>query len=256
MPDLNVIDATAELKLLRFLDEYSPPFDVIGTYRLIDDGVRPEATVTLRAGEQEMHEADLGVGPVDALANVLKKSLGQLFPDIAKVRVLDFKVRLIEGHIGTSSQIEVDIVFSDGKSFWRVSSVDDNVNLASFRVLLDGYEYAIYLWSKGSTQNAARSTQKKTATATRKRGTGETAKRGKGKAKAKPEAKATATAKPKAKAKTAAKVKPKAATKAKAESKPKAKPKAAAAKTSAKPKVATKSKTRAAAKPKAMPKKK
>ena len=159
MPDLTVIDATAELKMLRFLDEYSPPFDVIGTYRLIDDGVRPEATVTLRAGDQEMHEADLGVGPVDALANVLKKSLGQLFPEITTVRVLDFKVRLIEGDIGTSSQIEVAVVFSDGKSFWRVSSVDDNVNLASFRVLLDGYEYAIYLWSKGSTQDAARSTQ-------------------------------------------------------------------------------------------------
>ena len=148
MPDLNVIDATAELRLLRFLKDYTPPFDLIGTYRLIDDGVRPEATVTLRAGDQEMHEADLGVGPVDALANVLKKSLGQLFPDIPSVRLLDFKVRLIEGHIGTSSQIEVGIVFSDGRSLWKVSSVDDNVNLASFRALLDGYEYAIYLWGK------------------------------------------------------------------------------------------------------------
>jgi len=213
MPDLNVIDATAELKLLRFLDEYSPPFDVIGTYRLIDDGVRPEATVTLRAGDQEMHEADLGVGPVDALANVLKKSLGQLFPDIAKVRVLDFKVRLIEGHIGTSSQIEVSIVFSDGKSLWRVSSVDDNVNLASFRTLLDGYEYAIYLWGKES--NFPKTL-------------------GKGESKAqspKPKVKASATAKTKSKAKpkAAAKtsVKPKAAAKPKTRvaAKPKAKPK-------------------------------
>jgi 2-isopropylmalate synthase len=176
MPDLNVIDATAELKLLRFLDDYAPPFDVIGTYRLIDDGVRPEATVTLRAGDQEMHEADLGVGPVDALANVLKKSLGQLFPDIATVRLLDFKVRLIEGHIGTSSQIEVEIVFSDGRSFWKVTSVDDNVNLASFRVLLDGYEYAIFLWSKDVAAHGSR-------------GVGEGAKGRK-------------TAKPKAKAKT------------------------------------------------------
>jgi 2-isopropylmalate synthase len=201
MPDLNVIDATAELKLLRFLDEYSPPFDVIGTYRLIDDGVRPEATVTLRAGKQEMHEADLGVGPVDALANVLKKSLGQLFPDIAKVRVLDFKVRLIEGHIGTSSQIEVDIVFSDGKSFWRVSSVDDNVNLASFRVLLDGYEYAIYLWDKEANSSGTR---------------------GKGKTKGQsPKPKAKTTAKPKATAKP--KTKPKATAKPKPKSKPKSK---------------------------------
>ena len=232
MPDLNVIDATAELKLLRFLDEYSPPFDVIGTYRLIDDGVRPEATVTLRAGDQEMHEADLGVGPVDALANVLKKSLGQLFPDIAKVRVLDFKVRLIEGHIGTSSQIEVDIVFSDGKSFWRVSSVDDNVNLASFRVLLDGYEYAIYLWGKGKRQSNVQSPKSK------------------GKAKPKATAKTKTTIKPKAQS-----PKPKVKASATAKTKSNAKPKAAA-KTSAKPKAAARPKTRVAAKPKAKPKKK
>jgi hypothetical protein len=213
MPDINVIDATAELKLLRFLDEYSPPFDVIGTYRLIDDGVRPEATVTLRAGDQEMHEADLGVGPVDALANVLKKSLGQLFPAIPKVRLLDFKVRLIEGNIGTSAQIEVNIVFSDGKTLWGVSSVDDNVNLASFRALLDGYEYAIYLWDKEAASPKTR---------------------GKGKAKAqspKPKVKASATAKTKSKtkpkpaAKTSAKPKAAAKPKTRAAVKPKAKPK-------------------------------
>jgi hypothetical protein len=201
MPDLNVIDATAELKLIRFLDDYTPPFKLIGTYRLIDDGVRPEATVTLRAGDQEMHEADLGVGPVDALANVLKKSLGQLFPDIAKVRLLDFNVRLIEGNIGTSSQIEVDIVFSDGKSLWKVSSVDDNVNLASFQALLDGYEYAIYLWDKGTTSPKTRGRgdtgirgEKQT------RGQGETGKRGTSKtAKAKGKATAKTKTKPKKK---------------------------------------------------------
>ena len=209
MPNLDVIDATAELKLIRFLDDYTPPFKLIGTYRLIDDGVRPEATVTLRAGDQEMHEADLGVGPVDALANVLKKSLGQLFPDIAKVRLLDFNVRIIEGNIGTSSQIEVDIVFSDGKSLWKVSSVDDNVNLASFQALLDGYEYAVFLWGKGES-------------VARKRGKGEEEKRGKGKKEAKAQspslaAKASGAKKPKAKAKAKAKTTAKA--------KPKAKPK-------------------------------
>ena len=244
MPDLNVIDASAELRLLRFLDSYAPPFDLIGTYRLIDDGVRPEATVTLRAGDQEMHEADLGVGPVDALANVLKKSLGQLFPDIRTVRLLDFRVRLIEGHIGTSSQIEVSVVFSDGKYLWRVSSVDDNVNLASFRALLDGYEYAIYLWGKGSGQgkgpakpkaqspstSAKASVDKKAkgkAAAPGKRGKGETLRQAQGRAgkvgraaaKSKPAAKTTT------KSKTAAKVKPRTAAKPKtqAATKPKAK---------------------------------
>ena len=195
MLNLNIIDATAELKLLRFLDEYTSPFTLIGTYRLIDDGIRPEATVTLRAGDQEMHEADLGVGPVDALANVLKKSLGQLFHDIDRVRLLDFKVRLIEGNIGTSSQIEVDIIFSDGKSLWKVSSVDDNVNLASFQALLDGYEYAIYLWRKGESKIQDPKSKKKAKTETTAK------KKTAAKTKAKPKTKTTAKTKAKPKTK-------------------------------------------------------
>ena len=148
MPELEVIDATAQLNLARSMDGYQAPFDVIGTYRLIDDGERPEATVMLRAGDQEMHEAGIGVGPVDALANVLKKSLGRLFPDLLNVKLVDFEVRLIQGTVGTSAQVEVKIVFSDGNSLWSVSSADDNINRACFRTLLDGYEYAVLLWSR------------------------------------------------------------------------------------------------------------
>jgi hypothetical protein len=152
MPEIHIIDATKELSILRFMKDYKPPFEVLGNYRLIDDGERPEATVHLRTGKQEMHEADVGVGPVDALANVLKKSLGRLFPDLPNVRLLDFEVHLIQGTIGTSAAVEVHVVFSDGNYAWKVSSSSDNINLASFKALLDGYEYAIYLGSKGGSK--------------------------------------------------------------------------------------------------------
>ena len=148
MNDLDIKDASKELNILRSLKGYSPPFEVLGTYRLIDDGERPEATVMLRAGKQEMHEADVGVGPVDALANVLKKSLGRLFPFIPEVKLMDFEVGLIQGTVGTAAQVVVNIVFTDGEQVWKVSSSDDNINLASFRALLEGYEYAVHLHSK------------------------------------------------------------------------------------------------------------
>lgn len=163
MPEVHVIDATKELGIIRFMKDYMRPFEVIGTYRLIDDGVRPEATVMLRAGKQEMHEADMGVGPVDALANVLKKSLSRLFPDLPGVRLLDFEVHLIQGTIGTSAQVEVSVIFSDGTHAWRVSSTSDNINHASFRALLDGYEYAIYLWGKKKAQRPKTQDQRPTA---------------------------------------------------------------------------------------------
>ena len=77
---LNIRDATKELNILRSLDSYEKPFELLGTYRLIDDGHRPEATVSIKADHGEMHEAATGVGPVDALASVLKKSLASIFP--------------------------------------------------------------------------------------------------------------------------------------------------------------------------------
>ena len=89
---------------------------------------------------------------MDALANVLKKSLGRLFPDLPDLRLLDFEVHLIQDAIGTSAQVEVHIVFSDGNYAWRVSSTSDNINKASFRALLDGYEYAIYLRENGGSK--------------------------------------------------------------------------------------------------------
>ncbi len=57
---------------------------------MIDDGIQPEATVIIKANGKEMHEADTGVGPVDALAKVLKKSLKSIFPEIDDVKLIDF----------------------------------------------------------------------------------------------------------------------------------------------------------------------
>jgi len=140
---LNMRDATKELNILRALDTYERPFSVVGTYRLIDDGLRPEATVIIKADNTEMHEASTGVGPVDALANVLKKSLGSIFPFIKDVKLVDFASRISDTRSGTAATVEVSVVFTDGREIWSVTAVSENINMASFLALLDGFEYAI-----------------------------------------------------------------------------------------------------------------
>lgn len=140
---LNIRDATKELNILRALDSYKKPFEIAGTYRLMDDGFRPEATVIIRADNHEMHEASTGVGPVDALANVLKKSLLSMFPVIKRVKLVDYSARVYDAKSGTSAKVEVSIVFTNGVDIWSVSEVAENINRASFMALLDGFEYAI-----------------------------------------------------------------------------------------------------------------
>ena len=97
---LNIRDATKELNILRSLDSYKKPFQLLGAYRLIDDGHRPEATVSIKADHGEMHEAATGVGPVDALANVLKKSLASIFPFIRTIKLVDFSSKIHDTKAG------------------------------------------------------------------------------------------------------------------------------------------------------------
>ncbi|MCS7280942.1 MAG: hypothetical protein NZ583_04860 [Desulfobacterota bacterium] len=142
---IEVRDATKELSLIRSLDSYKRPFEVVGSYRLIDDGNMPEATVIIKTDSQEAHEAATGVGPVDALANVLKKSLTRVFPFIENVKLVDYSARVHDAKTGTAAKVEVSIVFSNGNDLWRVSEISENINAASFWALLDGFEYAIHL---------------------------------------------------------------------------------------------------------------
>ncbi len=99
----------------------------------------------LRANGKEMHEAETGVGPVDALAKVLKKSLKSIFPVIDEVTLVDFSSRIFDPGAGTAAGVEVEILFSNGKDAWRVKAFSENINKASFLALLDGFEYGIYI---------------------------------------------------------------------------------------------------------------
>ncbi len=143
MLNFEIHDATRELSIARTLKKYEPPFKVIDNYRLIDDGFNPEATVQIEANGTFIHEASTGNGPVDALAKVLKKALIPLFPEIENVNLIDYRANILDAKRGTSTDVEVTIIFTDGEEVWKVYSLSENINAASFRVLLDGFEYAI-----------------------------------------------------------------------------------------------------------------
>ena len=143
MLNFEIEDATKKLAIARSLKKYRPPFKIAGGYRLIDDGVEPEATVQIEASGRVIHEASNGCGPVDALAAVLKKGLTPLFPELKEVKLIDFHADILESRRGTSTDVEVTIIFTDGTEIWKVHSLSENINAASFNGLVDGFEYAI-----------------------------------------------------------------------------------------------------------------
>jgi len=138
-----VINANRELNILHSLKGYAPPFRILRAFHLVDDGSEPEATIVLEAGGREVHEADTGVGPVDALANAMKKALKPAFPFLQDVKLIDFSARIFDSRSGTKASVEVTVWLSDGAGVWTVSESSRNINQASFHALAAGYEFAI-----------------------------------------------------------------------------------------------------------------
>jgi len=102
-----------------------------------------EATVKVRVGDVVHHTVADGDGPVNALDGALRMALARAFPRIAKVKLTDYKVRILDGVAGTAARTRVLITSSDGKREWGTVGVSGNIITASLQALVDSMEYAL-----------------------------------------------------------------------------------------------------------------
>ncbi len=102
-----------------------------------------EATVKVRVGGQVFHTAAEGNGPVNALDLALRKAILSFFPDLAKISLVDYKVRILDSHAATGAIVRVLIESTDGHSTWSTVGASTNIIEASWQALADGVEYAL-----------------------------------------------------------------------------------------------------------------
>jgi 2-isopropylmalate synthase len=90
-------------------------------------------------------EVSDGSGPVDALAKALKRALTSSHPYLNNVKLVDYKVRILDPESATGAATRVMIEFRDEESDenWTTVSVDRNIISASVNALVDGFEYAL-----------------------------------------------------------------------------------------------------------------
>ena len=81
-----------------------------------------------------------GHGVVNALDLALRKALLPFYPEIEQVQLIDYKVRIIDGHDATAAKTRVLIVSSDGDDEWGTVGVSDNIIEASWIALVDGLD--------------------------------------------------------------------------------------------------------------------
>ena len=148
----DVAEASFDLLLRRVQPDYRPPFDLVDFMVVVEKRRRPptkgnqeeplsEATIKVKVDDRIVHTAAEGDGPVNALDQALRKALLQFYPDLSAVKLIDYKVRILEETAGTASQVRVLIESSDGKENWRTVGSSTNIIEASWLALADSIEY-------------------------------------------------------------------------------------------------------------------
>lgn len=140
-------EGSLELMLRKALNGYQEPFQM-ESMRLIlemreENPFHSEAVIKLRVGDQVVHTAAEGNGPVHALDNALRKALETFYPEVAAMRLLDYKVRVLEEKAGTEAMVRVLIETGNGKKTWGTVGVSANIIEASWQALADSMSYGL-----------------------------------------------------------------------------------------------------------------
>ncbi|MCL2127379.1 MAG: citramalate synthase, partial [Treponema sp.] len=101
------------------------------------------AWVKVLVGDQHEIAASEGEGPVNALDGALRRALTRFYPDLARVRLADYKVRVIDGKNATAALVRVLIESTDGQSSWNTVGVSADIIDASRAALVDSIEYKL-----------------------------------------------------------------------------------------------------------------
>jgi len=139
-------EGSLALLIRKILKHQEAPFNVVAYHvSMRRDGMESvvEATVKVRVGDKVAHTVAEGDGPVNALDSALRGALVQFYPRVKKLRLTDYKVRILDSGTGTAAKTRVLIQSTDGSQEWGTVGVNDNIIEASLQALVDSMEYAL-----------------------------------------------------------------------------------------------------------------
>jgi 2-isopropylmalate synthase len=141
-------DASFDLLVRRTLGLVEPFFElkgfrVISEVRDSEDRVS-EATVRLAVGGELMHTAaESTEGPVASLDGALRKALVDHYPELAELRLVDYKVVIVDAAQAAAAHVRVTIESADHNDVWTTVGASANIIEASYLALVDSIEYKL-----------------------------------------------------------------------------------------------------------------
>lgn len=141
-------DASFELLLREELDGKRAHFFTVDTWDITvtrdeQNRVTSRARATITARGEKITAEGAGNGPVNALDTALRSGLERIYPELAELELTDYKVRILEGRLGTGAITRVLVETSDGEGEWNTIGVHENVIAASAMALEDAVTYGL-----------------------------------------------------------------------------------------------------------------
>ncbi len=137
-------EGSFEMLVRRAAPDYTAPFELLDFTVIVEkrgvNDVMSQATVKLRVGGEVMHTAAEGAGPVNALDGAIRKALLPHYPELAEVHLVDYKVRIVDEHLGTAARPRVLIESARGEERWSTVGCSENIIEASWQALWDSLE--------------------------------------------------------------------------------------------------------------------
>ena len=140
-------EASVELLMRRIQPGYRSPFEVLDFTVLEgpekEESFKSKAMVKLRVKDKVIHTADEGNGPVNALDKAVRKALLSVYPELEKIHLTDYKVRILDEKAGTAAQVRVLIDSASDSHTWSTVGSSTDIIQASWQAIADSLEYAL-----------------------------------------------------------------------------------------------------------------
>jgi 2-isopropylmalate synthase len=141
-------DGSLKILMEKLAEQFQPMFD-LESFRVIieknkDESCKAQATIEVSVGGKTEITAAKGDGPVSALDNALRKALEKFYlTDLDTMRLVDYKVRVIDGREGTAARVRVMVESRDKDDIWKTIGVSHDIIEASWHALEDSFQYKL-----------------------------------------------------------------------------------------------------------------
>ncbi len=140
-------DASLEL-LMRRSAGWTHDYFTVESMRVITDELPSgafncEATVKVWVGDQRYIDVAEGNGPVNAIDMAMRSVLIRHFPQLTKIHLTDYKVRILDGTSATGATTRVLLEATNGDRSWTTIGVSPNIIEASWQALAESLVFGL-----------------------------------------------------------------------------------------------------------------